>query len=102
MGYLARDASQKRYCLGPGVLSLGHPLLASMPVRQVAGPLLQALARQTGCSVNLAMRDRDQVVYVSAVRADANSCAPFSAGQALQTLRQSCRARVLAAGNARA
>lgn len=73
MGYLARDASQKRYCLGPGVLSLGHPLLASMPVRQVAGPLLQALARQTGCSVNLAMRDRDQVVYVSAVRADASN-----------------------------
>ena len=73
MGYLARDASQKRYCLGPGVLSLGHPLLASMPVRQVAGPLLQALARQTGCSVNLAMRDRDQVVYVSAVRADTSN-----------------------------
>ena len=73
MGYLARDASQKRFCLGPGVLSLGHPLLASMPMRQIAGPLMDELARQTGCSVNLAVRDRDQVVYVSSVRADASN-----------------------------
>ncbi|ARU04527.1 IclR family transcriptional regulator [Comamonas serinivorans] len=73
MGYLARDASQKRYCLGPGVLSLGHPLLASMTARQQAGPLMDELARQTGCTVNLAMRDRDQAVYLATVRADASN-----------------------------
>ena len=56
--------------LGSGVLSLGHPLLASMPVRQAARPLMEQLARNTGCTVNLGMRDRGNVVYIETVRAD--------------------------------
>ena len=51
-------------------LSLGHPLLASMHVRQAARPLMEELARQTGCTVNLGMRDRANVVYIDTVRAD--------------------------------
>lgn len=71
LGYLSRDTALQKYRLGPGVLSLGHPLLASMQVRQLARPLMVELARSTGCSVNLGMRDRDNVVYVETVRADA-------------------------------
>lgn len=70
LGYLSRDPGLKKYRLGPGVLSLGHPLLASMRARQIARPLMEQLARQTGCSVNLGMRDRGNVVYIDAVRAD--------------------------------
>lgn len=73
LGYLSRDASLQKYRLGAGVLSLGHPLLASMHVRQVARPLMVQLARSTGCTVNLGMRDRDNVVYVETVRADAGN-----------------------------
>ncbi|CAM3818155.1 IclR family transcriptional regulator [Bordetella tumulicola] len=70
LGYLARDPKLQKYRLGPGVLSLGHPLLASMQVRQLAKPLMESLARATGCTVNLGIRDRGNVVYIDSVRAD--------------------------------
>ena len=53
LGYLSRDGATQKYRLGPGVLSLGYPLLASMQVRQIARPIMERLARETGCSVNL-------------------------------------------------
>ena len=70
LGYLSRDSQLQKYRLGPGVLSLGHPLLASMQVRQTAKPFMESLARTTGCTVNMGMRDRDMVVYIDSVRAD--------------------------------
>jgi DNA-binding IclR family transcriptional regulator len=73
LGYLSRDQRLKKYRLGSGVLSLGHPLLASMRVRQAARPLMEQLARDTGCTVNLGMRDRADVVYIDTVRADAGN-----------------------------
>lgn len=73
LGYLSRDTVLQKFRLGPGVLSLGHPLLASMHVRQLAKPVMEALARQTGCTVNLGMRDRANVIYVDSVRADASN-----------------------------
>lgn len=71
LGYLTRDTALQKYRLGSGVLSLGHPLLASMHVRQAARPLMEQLARRTGCTVNLGMRDRASVVYLDTVRVDA-------------------------------
>jgi DNA-binding IclR family transcriptional regulator len=70
LGYLARDAALQKYRLGSGVLSLGYPLLATMHVRQAARPLMEQLARKTGCTVNLGARDRANVVYLDTVRAD--------------------------------
>lgn len=70
LGYLSADAGQKKYRLGSGVLSLSHPLLTSMRVRQAARPLMEQLAQKTGCSVNLGLRDRADVVYVDTVRTD--------------------------------
>jgi DNA-binding IclR family transcriptional regulator len=70
MGYLSRDLKLQKYRLGPGVLSLAHPLLATLPARQIAKPMMESLARQTGCSVNLGLRDRVNVVYIESVRAD--------------------------------
>ncbi len=70
LGYLTRDPALQKYRLGSGVLSLSHPLLAGAQVRQVARPFMEQLARSTGCSVNLGMRDRADVVYLDAVRAD--------------------------------
>jgi DNA-binding IclR family transcriptional regulator len=73
LGYLSRDTQLQKYRLGPGVLSLGHPLLASMHVRQLAKPLMESIARATGCTVNLGIRDRGNVVYIDSVRADASN-----------------------------
>lgn len=71
LGYLTHDQALQKYRLGSGVLSMCHPLLASMAVRQAARPLMEQLARKTGCTVNMGIRDRSSVVYVDTVRADA-------------------------------
>lgn len=69
LGYLSRSADN-RYTLGAGVLTLGYPMLAGMRIRQIARPWLERLARETGCTVNLGMRDRLSAVYVDTCRAD--------------------------------
>ncbi|MEN9317122.1 MAG: hypothetical protein RIS35_3515 [Pseudomonadota bacterium] len=69
LGYLSRSADN-RYTLGAGVLSLGYPMLAGMRIRQIARPWLERLARETGCTVNLGLRDRLNAVYVETCRAD--------------------------------
>ena len=73
LGYLTRVDKYQKYRLGPGVLSLGYPLLASLQVRQIALPYMEKIARDTGCSVNLGMRDRVSVVYLDTCRADAGN-----------------------------
>jgi DNA-binding IclR family transcriptional regulator len=73
LGYLTRVDKYQKYRLGSGVLSLGYPLLASLQVRQVARPYMEQIARDTGCTVNLGMRDRLSVVYVDTIRADAGN-----------------------------
>ncbi|MBD9402214.1 MULTISPECIES: IclR family transcriptional regulator [unclassified Comamonas] len=70
LGYISKDADTQKYRLASGVLALGHPLLASMKTRQLAKPLMAHIARQTGCTVNLGLRDRTDIVYVDSVRAD--------------------------------
>ncbi len=69
LGYLSRGDDQ-RVTLGAGVLALGYPLLAGMPIRQLARPWLEQLARETGCTVNLGTRDRLGAVYLDSCRAD--------------------------------
>ncbi len=73
LGYLTRIERFQKYRLGSGVLSLGYPLLASLQVRQIARPYMEDIARHTGCTVNLGMRDRLGVVYVDTIRADAGN-----------------------------
>lgn len=70
LGYLSRVDGLQKYRLGSGVLSLGYPLLANMRVRQIARSIMEKVARETGCTVNLGMRDRTSVVYVDTCRVD--------------------------------
>jgi len=70
LGYMSKDPDSQKYRLASGVLALGYPLLASMKTRQLAKPLMVHIARQTGCTVNLGLRDRTDIVYVDSVRAD--------------------------------
>lgn len=70
LGYLSRVEGLQKYRLGSGVLSLGYPLLANMRVRQIARPFMEQVARETGCTVNLGMRDRTSIVYVDTCRVD--------------------------------
>ncbi len=70
LGYLSRVEGLQKYRLGSGVLSLGYPLLANMRVRQLARPFMEQVSRETGCTVNLGMRDRTNVVYIDTCRVD--------------------------------
>ncbi|RZT42194.1 IclR family transcriptional regulator [Cupriavidus agavae] len=67
-GLLFYDTRLRRYRLGSTSLALGYPLLASLRVRQVARPLMKALADRMGGSVSLGLRDRLRMVYVETSR----------------------------------
>ncbi|MFA7665952.1 MAG: IclR family transcriptional regulator [Burkholderiaceae bacterium] len=73
LGYLDRVDKYQKYRLGSGVLALGYPLLASLEVRQIARPFMAQIARDTGCTVNLGMRDRLTIIYVDTIRADSGN-----------------------------
>ena len=64
LGYLHYDAPTTRYSLTTAMLTLAYPLLAQLPVRQVARPHMQELANDALGSVSLAMRDGLQLVLI--------------------------------------
>ena len=68
LGYLTQDPDSKRYRLGPKVLDLGFAAINSMDVREIAAPHLRALSDETGCTVNLAILDGADVVYIERCR----------------------------------
>ncbi|HRO58389.1 MAG TPA: IclR family transcriptional regulator [Burkholderiaceae bacterium] len=70
LGYLRHDPGAEKYALGPGVLMLGYGYLATTGVVELARPLMQALAEETGCGVALGIADRHQMVYLEVCQAD--------------------------------
>ena len=68
LGYLQQDPESKRYRLGPRVLDLGFSAINSMDLREVAGPHLRLLSDETGFTVNLAILDGIDVVYIERCR----------------------------------
>jgi IclR family pca regulon transcriptional regulator len=68
LGYLQQDAPTKKYRLGPRVLDLGFSAINSMELREVAAPHLRDLSDATGFTVNMAILDDLDIVYVERVR----------------------------------
>jgi IclR family pca regulon transcriptional regulator len=68
LGYLEQDPATRRYRLGLRVLDLGFSALNSMELRQVAAPDLQALSDRTGHTVNMAVLDGVDIVYIDRCR----------------------------------
>jgi DNA-binding IclR family transcriptional regulator len=64
MGFLYRDKSTGRYFLGPGVLTLGYPLLIQLNIREIAAQDMIELSKLVKGPVSLGIRDRLQVVYI--------------------------------------
>lgn len=73
LGYLEYDSVSRKYRLGAGLLSLSYPLLTGLRVRHAARSIVSNLAKATGCTVNLGMRDRANVVYIDSVCADTSN-----------------------------
>jgi DNA-binding IclR family transcriptional regulator len=86
LGYLRHDTTLGKYRLGAPVLAPGYPLLASMPIRQLARPLMKALADEIGGAVSLGIRDRTQMVYVETARSTDNLVVTPDIGAALPML----------------
>lgn len=68
LGYLQQDPATRKYRLGPRVLDLGFSAINSMDLREVAAPHLQALSDETGHTVNMAVLDGPDIVYIERCR----------------------------------
>ena len=62
-GFVERDASGK-YQLGNKLLRLGSRVRAQSDVRQIAQPIMARLRDELGESINLTIREGDEVVYI--------------------------------------
>jgi IclR family pca regulon transcriptional regulator len=69
LGYLQQDAETRKYRLGPRVLDLGFSAINSMELRHVGAPHLKALSDSTGHTVNMAVLDGADIVYIERCRA---------------------------------
>jgi len=69
LGYLQQDPDSKRYRLGPKVLDLGFAALNSMDLLEVSAPHLRRLSDETQRTVNVAILDGTDVVYIERCRA---------------------------------
>jgi len=68
LGYLLQDPATRKYRLGPRVLDLGFSAINSMELRDVAAPHLRQLSDETGYTVNMAILDELDIVYVERCR----------------------------------
>ena len=68
LGYLQQDRDTRKYRLGPRVLDLGFSAINSMELPDLARPHLQHLSDDTGHTVNMAILDGTEIVYVARVR----------------------------------
>ena len=68
LGYLQQDDATRKYRLGPRVLDLGFSAINSMELREVAAPHLRRLSDETGFTVNMAILDGLDIVYVERCR----------------------------------
>ena len=69
LGYLQQDRASKRYRLGSKVLDLGFSALNSMDLLEISAPHLRQLSDETQRTVNLAILDRTDIVYIERCRA---------------------------------
>ena len=68
LGYLEQNPETRKYRLGPRVLDLGFSAINSMELRQIAAAHLQKLADETGHTVNMAILDGTDIVYIERCR----------------------------------
>lgn len=67
LGYLHQTEHQK-YQLSPRVLSLGHSYLQGLDLKNLAHPLLRALQARCSETVNMAVLDGTELVYIERLK----------------------------------
>lgn len=71
------------YVLGPRLLGLAASAMNDLPLRDLARPVLERLARSTGESAQLFVRDRDTRVCIDTVESDSELRTIVEVGSAL-------------------
>ena len=66
-GYLSKDASRPDFIAGPALLAFARLLLANTALTALSRPILQRLHEELGETINLAILDRNRIVYVDMV-----------------------------------
>jgi PcaR/PcaU/PobR family beta-ketoadipate pathway transcriptional regulator len=66
-GYLERDKENKKYRLGPTILSIGFSAVRDLDLKRVAFPYLEEAAKKTGETVNLALWDKKEILYIERI-----------------------------------
>lgn len=68
LGYMMQDEENERYFLSARVLGLGYSVLEGMDMRELAFPYLKLLSRKCGETVNMAVLDGRELVYVERLK----------------------------------
>jgi PcaR/PcaU/PobR family beta-ketoadipate pathway transcriptional regulator len=66
-GYLERDKENKKYRLGPTMLSIGFSAVRDSDLKKAAYPYLEETAKKTGETLNLAVWDKKEIVYIERI-----------------------------------
>jgi IclR family pca regulon transcriptional regulator len=64
LGFLEQEADTRKYQLGHQALALGFAAISSLELAKVAGRPLQNLADETNYTVNMAVLDGGDIVYI--------------------------------------
>jgi len=65
LGYVRTDG--RAFSLTPRVLELGYSYLASVPLAELAQPVMKAVVEELGESCSLAVLDGDDIVYIARI-----------------------------------
>jgi IclR family transcriptional regulator, pca regulon regulatory protein len=68
LGYLHQDANTRNFRPAPRVLALGYAYFDSLDLKQLSLPFLRELAGRHNETVNLAVMDGDELIYVERIR----------------------------------
>jgi len=61
-------SSENKYRLGPRVLSLGFNVLQTLDLKTIAAPHLQSLSKECHETVNMAVLDEYELVYIERIK----------------------------------
>jgi IclR family transcriptional regulator, KDG regulon repressor len=69
-GYLRQDGKRGKYLIGLKFLEFNAVLMKTLTIREIALPALKKLRLASGESTNLAIRDRNEVIYVEHIESN--------------------------------
>ena len=71
-GLVRKNSDGKGYALGPGLISLARKVLDDLSPPRLAGPILEGLAKKTGCTAVLGLRSEKSVLVAAKHEGEGN------------------------------